>query len=183
MFPSPETTQHKENQGIGAKKQYNTRKTNGFSMFANETCIKPMDFQCFLTKHTLNQWIFNVCERNTNIKHISKTVWMACDPKTFWFIQTWMKINNQVWLKYPSLYLWMNTYIYTITCKQYVINMNKKHIQNPIRKECEHLHICMIHIFVQINRQTRFKFVISCVRAFFQTERHWSNHANIPKNR
>ena len=141
------------------------------------------DYALNATSHKLNMHTSMI---NTNIKHTSKTVWMACDPKTFWFIQTWMETSNHIWFKCPSLYLWMNVHTYNNMSAMRDKHEQKtysEHSKNPIRKECEHLHIWIVHIFVQINRQTRFKSVISCVHTVFQTGSHWPNHANIPKNR
>ena len=135
------------------------------------------------TSHKLNMHTSMI---NTNIKHTSKTVWITCDPKTFWFIQTWMETSNHIWFKCPGLYLWMDAYIYnnmSAIRDKHEQKTYSEHSKSPIRKECEHLHIWIVHIFVQTNRQTRFKSVISCVHTVFQTGSHWPNHANIPKNR
>ena len=56
-----------------------------------------------------------------------------------------------------------------------------EHNKNPTRKECGHTHIHITYIFVQTSRQTRFKYVFSCVHTIFSTGSHWPNHATLHK--
>ena len=134
------------------------------------------------TSHKLNMHTSMI---NTNIKHTSKTVWIACDPKTFWFIQTWMETSNHIWFKCPGLYLWMDAYIYnnmSAIRDKHEQKTYTEHNKNPTRKECGHTHIHITYIFVQTSRQTRFKYVFSCVHTIFSTGSHWPNHATTPQN-
>ena len=78
------------------------------------------------TSHKLNVHASTV---NTNIKHVSKTVWMTCHLKTFDSHKPWWKPTiGSGWNALICICKWMH--INTITCQQCAINTNKKHIQN-----------------------------------------------------
>ena len=98
------------------------------------------------TSHKLNVHASMV---NTNTKHISKNVWMACDPKTFWFIQTWMETSNHIWFKCPDLYLWMDAYIYnnmSAIRDKHEQKTYSEHSKSPIRKNVN-IHTFELYIF------------------------------------
>jgi len=85
------------------------------------------------TSHKLNMHTSIV---NTKRKHISKTVWMACNHKTFDLHKPgWKPTIRSGSNALVCICEWMHIQVCTITCQQYAINTNKKHIQNTAKAQ------------------------------------------------